>query len=137
MGIFFDARKPDPRLVELLQTAMHEQPADVEREATALLGQFKPLAEPVKAALASPAPANPDDAKAAATAKAEALSNQLLGGSSFNTARFVVALVIFLALLGAAIGTDAAELKSSPAALYALATTVFGVVVGFLGSEKS
>jgi hypothetical protein len=85
---------------------------------------------------AAPPPADPVDARAAATAKAEALSNQLLGGPSFNTGRFVVALLIFLALLGAAIGADAAELKSSPAALYALATTVFGVVVGFLGSEK-
>lgn len=138
MGLFFDQRKPDPRLVELVKTAIQTpQSPDPERHIAAMMDQFKPLAEPLTIALAAAPQADPADAEKLATAKAEAITNELLGGASFNTGRFLTALAIFAVLLGAAIGTDAAGLKTSPPALFALATTVFGVVVGFLGSEKA
>jgi len=137
LGLFFDQRRPDPRVVGLLREAIQTPPPhDAQQQAARLAGELKPLTEPVRAALESQPPADPADAAALASAKAEAITNELLGGSSFNTGRFLVALLIFAVLLGGAIATDAVELKSSPAALYALATTVFGVVVGFLGSEK-
>lgn len=56
--------------------------------------------------------------------------------ASLNKANLVVALVIVAVLLGAGIGTDAANLPNSSKALYALATTAFGIVVGLLTGEK-
>ncbi len=44
--------------------------------------------------------------------------------------------MIVAVLLGAGIGTDAANLPNSSKALYALATTAFGIVVGLLTGEK-
>jgi hypothetical protein len=138
MGVFFDQRKPDPRFIELMQRALQAPPDDQsDQRAQNLAADFRPLVEPLKAAAKSPAPASAADAEKLASAKAEEVSNQLLGGSSFNTGRFFVALAIFAVLIAAAIYTDAESFKSSPAALFALATTVFGVVVGFLGSEKN
>jgi hypothetical protein len=57
--------------------------------------------------------------------------------AAFNTGRFIGAILIFGALVGAAIGSDAAGLADSQKALYGLAASVFGVVIGFLGGEKS
>jgi hypothetical protein len=45
--------------------------------------------------------------------------------------------VIAFAIFGAGIATDAVGLQDSRAALYWFAGSVFGIVVGFLGSEKS
>lgn len=44
--------------------------------------------------------------------------------------------MIFLVIIAAAVATESAELAESKA-LFTLATTIFGVVVGFLGGEKS
>jgi hypothetical protein len=46
------------------------------------------------------------------------------------------AIIVFLALLGAGIGADAAGLSDSSKALYGFAASIFGVVVGLLGGEK-
>lgn len=137
MGLFFEERRPDPRLVELLSNALQSQPpANAAEQAAVRVGQFQPLANAVSSALAKEPPATPGDANALAAKDAQAITDELLGGPGFNSGRFFVALTIFLALLAAAIWTDADKLTNSPTALYALATTVFGVVVGFLGSEK-
>lgn len=48
----------------------------------------------------------------------------------------VIALGIVGVLLGAGIWTDAAGLKGSSRAVFGLATTAFGIVVGLLGGEK-
>jgi hypothetical protein len=58
------------------------------------------------------------------------------GYAKFNTGRFVGAIVVFLGLLGAGIGTDAAGLEDSSKAIYGFAAGIFGLVVGFLGGEK-
>jgi hypothetical protein len=80
-----------------------------------------------------------DDVHAAALAaqtvndvKAEVLSTR-----RFQPWRVVFAFGIFGALVGGAIATDATGLSDSRAALYGFAGSVFGIVVGFLGSEKS
>jgi hypothetical protein len=59
------------------------------------------------------------------------------GYGKFNTGRFLGALLIFAAIVGTAIGTDAASLDDSSVALWGFAATIFGVVVGFLAGEKS
>jgi hypothetical protein len=59
------------------------------------------------------------------------------GYAKFNAGRFGGALLIFAAIVGSAIGADAAGLNDSSKALYGFAATVFGVVVGFLGGEKT
>jgi hypothetical protein len=138
MGLFFEQRDPDQRLVTAFRDAIVTSPAaDLQEQAMNLAGEFDPFIESLSEALTSPKPATVAAVNAMASTKATELTDGLLGGPTFNTGRFLVALLIFFALLGGAIGTDVAELKTSPTALYALATTVFGIVVGFLGSEKS
>jgi hypothetical protein len=138
VGLFFEQAKPTQDLVDLLRTALEQAPtgheqADAEQRAAG----FAPLVAPLRDALATPPPSDAAAATVSATNKATEVTKQLLGGTTFNTGRFLVAVGIFVVLLGAAIWTDADHLKDSPTALYALATTVFGVVVGFLGAEKS
>jgi hypothetical protein len=73
-----------------------------------------------------------------ADAESEKKTNEIapLGYAKFNAGRFIGAILIFAAIVGCAIGTDAAGLSDSEKALWGLAGTIFGVVVGFLGGEK-
>lgn len=56
--------------------------------------------------------------------------------AQFRPLRFAVALLIFLALVGAGVGCDAAHLANAPGALFGFAGSVFGVVTTFLSVEK-
>jgi hypothetical protein len=75
-----------------------------------------------------------DEAKAKASDLAEGAA---AGASStqFHAARFVGAVVIFAVLLGFAVIADDRHWVSDPSKLYDMATTVLGVIVGFLGGE--
>ena len=57
--------------------------------------------------------------------------------AKLKTANLIVALLIVAVLIGCAIGTDAAHLPNSSKALFGLATTAFGIVVGLLTGEKT
>jgi hypothetical protein len=59
------------------------------------------------------------------------------GASStqFHAGRFIGAIVIFALLLGFAVLADDRHWVSDPSKLYDMATTVLGVIVGFLGGE--
>jgi hypothetical protein len=48
----------------------------------------------------------------------------------------LLALAVFVAIVLAAVVTDALKLETSPEALFGLAGTILGLVVGFLGGEK-
>lgn len=71
------------------------------------------------------------------TAEQKASEIAPAGYGRFNKGRFVGALLLFAAIVVAAIITDAADIDDSSKALWGLAATVFGVVVGFLGGEKT
>jgi hypothetical protein len=139
MGVFFE-RQADPAITEMLRTALTaEPPADAEQGrsiSVQMAGQLQPVVNAVSKALAA-TPPSPAAADAQASGSAADLTNQLLGGAKFNTGRFLVALGIFLLLLAAGITTDALKLTNSYNTLFALSTTIFGVIVGFLGGEKS
>ncbi|MGO8685686.1 MAG: hypothetical protein ACLQT7_00680 [Candidatus Dormibacteria bacterium] len=139
MGVFFE-RQADPGLTQLLRTALTaEPPTDSEQQKTLsvqMAGQLQPVVSAVSRALASKPP-TPAAADAQASSSAADLTNQLLGGTTFNTGRFLVALAIFVVLLGGGVTADALKLTNSYTTLFALSTTIFGVVVGFLGGEKS
>ena len=139
MGVFFE-RQADPAITEMLRTALTaEPPADAEQGrsiSVQMAGQLQPVVNAVSKALAA-TPPSPAAADAQASGSAAALTTQLLGGAKFNTGRFLVALGIFLLLLAAGITTDALKLTNSYTTLFALSTTIFGVIVGFLGGEKS
>jgi hypothetical protein len=139
MGVFFE-RQADPAITQMLRTALTaEPPADAEQGrsmSVQMAGQLQPVVNAVSKALAA-TPPSPAAADAQASGSAADLTNQLLGGAKFNTGRFLVALGIFLLLLAAGITTDALKLTNSYTTLFALSTTIFGVIVGFLGGEKS
>ena len=139
MGVFFE-RQADPAVTQLLRTALTAAPpADAEQQKTLavqMAGNLNPVVNAVSKALAT-TPPSPAAADAPASSSAADLTNQLLGGAKFNTGRFLVALGIFLLLLAGGITTDAMKLTNSYTTLFALSTTIFGVIVGFLGGEKS
>jgi hypothetical protein len=87
-----------------------------------------------RAALAE-TPPEPAALDGEAQARATAVTNTS-PPAALNRTNLLVALLIVAVLLGAAIGTDAANLPNSSKALYALATTAFGIVVGLLTGEK-
>jgi hypothetical protein len=75
-----------------------------------------------------------DEAQVKATAVAATLPAGVT--KQFMPGRFLVALLLFLTLVGAGAGTDAAHMTASSAALFGFAGSVFGVVTAFLGVEK-
>ena len=139
MGLFFERRTPSPDVLDVVETALrtppHVPPAPdaTHQQATAMAGQVHPLVQTISDALDSPTPANPE---AAAKVMAQGAVDQLLGGPSFNTGRFVIAFAIFAALVGGGIACEATHLTTSTGTLFGFAGAVFGIVTAFLGSEK-
>jgi hypothetical protein len=138
VGLFFERRTPSPDVVGLVENALRAAPPvppapDATSQATQLAGQVHPLVQTLSDALASPTPPNPE---ATAKAMAQGAVDQLLGGSSFNTGRFVIAFSIFAALVGGGIACEATHLTTSTGTLFGFAGAVFGIVTAFLGSEK-
>lgn len=62
---------------------------------------------------------------------------QLRGASTFKAGRFLAALAILAAFVIAGIITDTKHLDTSTKALYGLAATTLGIIVGLLGGEKA
>jgi hypothetical protein len=109
MGVFFDTQGLDREKVKQeIKDALEKSPGDV-----------------------------PDKEK-----EAEEKTNKIEiappGYPKFNAGRFFGAVVIWALIVAAAITTDAVGgMDDSTTALWALAGTIFGVVVGFLGGEKT
>jgi hypothetical protein len=139
VGLFFERRTPSPDVVDVVETALRTPPHvpaapdATHQQAAALAGQVHPLVQTLSDALATPTPADPD---AAAKVMAQGVVDQLLGGPSFNTGRFVIAFAIFAALVGGGIACEATHLTTSTGTLFGFAGAVFGIVTAFLGSEK-
>jgi hypothetical protein len=139
MGIFFEQDTSTSILASVLQQAYQTQApqneAGVDDRVRTLIGEINPMKDAVRLAVASPQ-VDEKQAKATASAAASGVSKSLLGSSQFNGKRFMIAVAIFLALLGVAIGCDASNLTSSTTAVYGLVSSIFGVIVGLLGGEK-
>jgi hypothetical protein len=67
----------------------------------------------------------------------QAATAPLAADTEFHTGRFLGALAIFAALLALAVLADAESWVSDTSALYGMATTVLGVIVGLLGGENA
>jgi len=78
----------------------------------------------------------PDEAGRAAAAAAGNIRARARPGR-LHTTRLVVSVILFGLLLGGGVATEATGLGGSSQALFGFAGSVFGVVVGVLGSEKS
>jgi hypothetical protein len=139
VGLFFERRTPSPDVVNLVETALRTPPpVPREPDATeqaALLARpvVHPLVQTLSDAIATEPPTNPDET---AKAMAQGAVDQLLGGPSFNTGRFVIAFAIFAVLVGGGIACEATHLTTSTGTLFGFAGAVFGIVTAFLGSEK-
>jgi len=59
------------------------------------------------------------------------------GEKVYHFDRILVAFVLFFILLAVAILCDAKDWVDDPKVLYGMATTVLGIIVGFLGGEAS
>jgi hypothetical protein len=92
----------------------------------------QPIEEALSHAL-SVDPANVPDVEAEAKSRAAATKGDL----RFQPGRFLISAAIFLAIVVAAIWAESANLADSSKALFGFAATIFGVIVGLLGAEKS
>jgi hypothetical protein len=136
MGLFYERRSPSPELVNQLATALAASPSDAAatvQRATELAGNIGPVVRTFATALATPPPADPVPP---AQAQAQALADELLGGATFNTGRFIVTLLIFTALLVGGIVCEVNNLSTATGTLFTFAGTMFGIVAAFLGAEK-
>jgi hypothetical protein len=134
VGLFFERRNPSPDAVNLVEAALRAPSPGSAAEATAQAAALlHPLVQTVAEAIDSPTPADPG---ATAKVMAQGAVDQLLGGPSFNTGRFVIAICIFVALAGGGIACEATHLTTSTGTLFGFAGAVFGIVTAFLGSEK-
>jgi hypothetical protein len=78
-----------------------------------------------------------NDAEAVET-KASAAVQAVKSSSKLSAGRLLIAIAILAAIIAAAVGTDAANLDDpSSKALWTLASSVFGVILGLLGGEKA
>jgi hypothetical protein len=83
-------------------------------------------------------PGEGTDAERAAHARGWAQAAAMTPGpASLRVGPLLVALAIVAALLVGGVIADAADLPNSSKALFGLATTAFGIVVGLLTGEKS
>jgi len=138
MGIFFERTGEKSPLARVIGEALAEAPpadGQVQARTTARLGELAPLFHAVESALQMQPP-DPSQVENEANVRTAAVANELLGGPKFNTGRFVITVVIFAAIVGAAVWTEAANLSTSPGVLFGFAGSLFGIVVGFLGGEK-
>jgi hypothetical protein len=134
VGLFFDRRTPSPDVVSLVETALRSSPPGSPAVATAqATSMLHPLVHTLSEAIETPPPPNP---AADAKVMAQGAVDQLLGGPSFNTGRFVIAFAIFAALVGGGIACEATHLSTSTGTLFGFAGAVFGIVTAFLGTEK-
>jgi hypothetical protein len=107
MGIFYTRPSSQPIVQEALQNALATNPANV------------------------------DNVNEEAATRANTVSEQLGETKEFQTGRFLVALAILIAFIAAAIITDATGLPDSSKALWGLAATSLGIIVGLLGGEST
>ena len=135
MGLFFDRKTPSPELVSLMTEALRTTatPESAHESAVNLATSFAPLMQVLGTSVASQTPEN---INAVAATNAQAVVDQLLGGATLNTGRFLISLSIWVALVGGAIVTEATHLTTSSGALFGFAGALFGIVTAFLGTEK-
>lgn len=136
MGLFFEKTAASPELVALMTSALKAEPpptGTAPAEAALFAAKLSPLVSTLSTALDSPPP---PDVSTAATAHAQNVIDELLGGPSFNTGRFVIAFSIFAALVGGGIATEATHLTTASGTLFGFAGAIFGIVTAFLGTEK-
>jgi hypothetical protein len=97
----------------------------------------QPIQEQLRNAYMAPQlPGDAAESRAADEAPAAAQSSAA-GPIKFHAGRFLGALIIFGILLGVAIVAEANEWVEDTGRIYDLATTVLGVIVGFLGGEAA
>jgi hypothetical protein len=114
MGVFFDS----PGTQELLPVStVHDM---------------------VHASLREPPPATPDDLNARTDAVIKSMSSNSAPvdvAASLQALRLLVAVGLVAALVIGGVVTEANGWSNSSTAIWALATTAFGVIVGLLGGE--
>ncbi len=93
------------------------------------------VAAEIQTALMEPPPA--DAATAAAQAEQRASAALAEAPNRFQAGRFLGAFAIFALLVAGGVVTDGIHQAASSAALFAMGTTLLGVVVAFFGTEKS
>jgi hypothetical protein len=106
MGVFFEAELAQPKVREAIRDALETDPRQVQ------------------------------DTAGEVAKRANAVADDIRQGTKFQSGRFLLALAVFVAIVLAAVVTDALKLETSPEALFGLAGTILGLVVGFLGGEK-
>ena len=107
MGVFFESEPKRPVVSEVMKTALLLKPDQI------------------------------GDPRAEADRMADDVTNRLSNSKTFKTGRFLGALAILVVIAIAAIMAERSGLTEGTKALWGLAATVFGVIVGLLGGEST
>jgi hypothetical protein len=138
VGLFFE-KTPNPDVTSMIAEGYRSQPPadnDLDDQIQSYLGRLNhPLAQVMTTALRHPA-VGTQEAQALARREAAKLPSPAADGTQFKAGRFAIAILLFAALVGGGIGTDAAHMTASSAAMFGFAGSVFGLVTAFLSTEK-
>jgi hypothetical protein len=134
MGLFFE-QAPTADDVSLLARAYGERPPESKEAMNEeALRYLRELREPVVLSVETALEDGPfGDKEARARARRLPVAP---ASPRFYTRRFLMALLIFFALVGGGTWADVANQPVTAGAVFGFAGGVFGVVTAFLGSEK-
>lgn len=107
MGVFFESKPAEPKIRSAILESLNETPA------------------------------NEEAAQGVAMQRASDVANELEADREFKTGRFIGALILFGVIAAIAWYAETRELQGATEALWGIATTAFGVVLGFVGGEAA
>jgi hypothetical protein len=106
MGVFFESQLAEPKVRDAIKDALETDPQRVPNTATEAAARASAVTDEIRLGIDVPVGAVPD--------RSEGLPRGRRGGDRYGRSRS----------------------PTSPEALYGLAGTILGLVVGFLGGEK-
>jgi hypothetical protein len=107
MGVFFESRPVEPRIRSAILESLNDTPP------------------------------NADAAQSVAAQRANEVTSDIEADREFKTGRFIGALILFGVIAAIAWYAEVRELEGATEALWGIATTAFGVVLGFVGGEAA
>jgi hypothetical protein len=107
MGVFFESKPAQPKIRSAILESLRDNPA------------------------------SDDVAQNAATQRANEVTGEIQADREFKVGRFIGALILFGVIAAFAWYAEIQEMAGASEALWGIATTAFGIVLGFVGGEAA
>ena len=99
--------------------------------------ESRPAEPKIREAILESLQETPEDAPGVADQRANRVASEIEGDRKFHLGRFIGALILFGAIAAIAWYAETRELEGATDALWGIAATAFGVVLGFVGGEAA